>query len=85
MSSTHESLVRLVEDLLAESEKRPEGPLRDETSLIASGLLDSLALLQIAEWISEQLGGALDLESVDVRTEWDSVADILAFLARRTA
>jgi acyl carrier protein len=85
MSSTRrEALVALVKRLLAESEKEPAGELRDDTSLIGSGLLDSLALLQLAEWVAEELGGALDLERVDIRAEWDTLADILGFLERRT-
>jgi acyl carrier protein len=86
MSSTRrEALVALVQRLLAEGEKGLEGPLRDDTSLIRSGLLDSLALLQLAEWVAEELGGALELEQVDLRAEWDTLADVLAFLERRTA
>jgi acyl carrier protein len=86
MSSTRrEALVRLVTELLAESEKELAGELRDDTSLITSGLLDSLALLQIAEWVSEELGGALALERIDIRTEWDTVARIVGFIERRTA
>lgn len=86
MSSTRrEVLVRLLKELLAESEQELEGELRDDTSLIRSGLLDSLALLQIAEWVSEELGGALVLEQVDIRSEWDTVTDIVGFLERRTA
>ena len=84
MSSTQrEVLVRLVAELLAEGEKELAGELRDDTSLIESGLLDSLALLQIAEWVSEELGGALQLERVDIRAEWDTVADIVAFIERQ--
>jgi acyl carrier protein len=83
-STRREALLRLVKGLLAESEKELAGELRDDTSLIGSGLLDSLALLQIAEWVSEELGGALDLERIDIRAEWDTVADIVRFLERRT-
>lgn len=77
--------MRLVTELLAESEKELAGELRDDTSLVASGLLDSLALLQIAEWVSEELGGALSLERIDIRAEWDTVARIVGFIERRTA
>ena len=85
MSSTRrDDLVRLVRMLLAESEKEVEGELRDDTSLIGSGLLDSLALLQIAEWVSEQLGGALELQDIDIRAEWDTVAAVVGFVERRT-
>ncbi|HEX2483902.1 MAG TPA: phosphopantetheine-binding protein [Myxococcota bacterium] len=85
MSSTRrEDLVRLVRELLAKSEKALAGELRDDTSLIRSGLLDSLALLEVAEWVAEALGGALELQRIDLRAEWDTVADVLAFIERRT-
>ena len=84
MSSTRrEDLVRLVRELLAKSEKEPAGELCDDTSLIRSGLLDSLALLELAEWVAEELGGALELQRIDLRAEWDTVADVLAFIERR--
>lgn len=77
--------MQLVKELLAESEKELDGELLDDTSLIDSGLLDSLALLRLAEWVSEVLGGGLALERVDIRAEWDTVADIVAFVELRTA
>lgn len=83
-STRREALVQLVKELLAESEKELDGELLDDTSLIDSGLLDSLALLRLAEWVSEALGG-LALERVDIRAEWDTVADIVAFVELRTA
>lgn len=57
----------------------------DDTSLLQSALLDSLALLEIAAWVDAEIGGGLDLESFRIREEWDSMAAILAFMDRRSA
>ena len=54
----------------------------DETELITSGLLSSLALFDLAVWIEEQCGGAVAAEEVDMAKEWNSVALIAAFIAR---
>ena len=73
-----ERLASFIEQMLDEAGKRLEGTLTDDTSLIESGLLDSLAILSLAKWIDEELGGdALDLESVDFLAEWDSIGAIL--------
>jgi acyl carrier protein len=57
--------------------------LDDATSLIESGLLDSLALFNLTFWIEERVGVPLDPTSIDVAREWNSVRDILAFLNAR--
>lgn len=80
-----EELRALVLSLLEEAEKEPEGEIGDQTSLIQSGLLDSLELLQIAEWVSDRLGAPLDLSTVDVREEWDTIAGMADFLEARGA
>jgi hypothetical protein len=35
---------------------KPDSALSDDTSLIRSGLFDSLALVQLVEWIEQQIG-----------------------------
>ncbi|MGH0034906.1 MAG: phosphopantetheine-binding protein [Myxococcota bacterium] len=79
-SDRTERLLALVQELLEAAEV--EAVVSDDTSLLRSELLDSLALLEIAGWVDDELSGGLDLESTDIRKEWDSVADILAFLDR---
>ncbi len=77
-------LVAFLEATLEEAEKSVEGGITDETSLIQSGLLDSLGILSLATWVDEELGGALlDLESFDFATEWDSVPAILRSMEER--
>ena len=57
--------------------------LHDDASLIRSGVLDSLALFHVATWIEGQVGEPLDLTAIDLWKEWDTIADILAFIERR--
>ena len=75
-----ERLLALVRELLEAAEIDVE--VDENTSLLRSELLDSLAVVQIAGWVNDELSGRLDLESVNIREEWDSIAAILAFVDR---
>lgn len=57
----------------------------DDTPLLESGLLDSLALFQLAAWIETQAGATLDPATFDVQQEWATVRSIVAFIARQRA
>lgn len=59
---------------------RPE--LTEHTSLIKSGVLDSLALLKLALWIEQKTGCKLDPATFDLSKEWDSIGKILNFIER---
>ena len=77
-----EQLVTLVEELLEEAEQVVDGPLKDDTSLIESGLLDSVSLLQVADWVDDQMSGQLDLKNTNIAEEWDTIEQILRFIER---
>jgi acyl carrier protein len=79
-SDRAERLLALVRELLEAAEVEADVDL--ETSLLRSELLDSLALLEIASWVDDEMGGALDLDATRIREEWDSAAEILAFIDR---
>jgi acyl carrier protein len=70
----------LVRELLEAAEVEEE--IDTTTSLLRSELLDSLALLEIAAWVADELPGRLNLDTTDIRGEWDNVDDILAFVER---
>lgn len=70
-------LVRLLE----EGNQDPGFELGDDTSLIRSGLLDSLGLFHLALWIEKETRSKLDLESLDPGKEWDTIREILNFVA----
>lgn len=54
--------------------------LDDDTSLIASGLLDSLALFNLILWIEEKTGRSIEPTSVNLGAEWDSIPRILQYI-----
>jgi acyl carrier protein/GNAT superfamily N-acetyltransferase len=74
--SLRNRLIRLIE------ENNPEmaAPLRDDTSLIRSGLIDSMGLFNIALWIERESGTRLDPNAFDPARDWDTVADIVSFV-----
>lgn len=53
----------------------------DDTPLVQSGLLDSVALFNLVLWVEEQTGQPLDPTQVSFRDDFDSVASILRFVA----
>jgi len=61
----------------------PDVEIREETSLLRSGLFDSIALFALADWIEKRLGAAIDPSRIDLVEEWDTVLRILDFLERR--
>jgi len=58
------------------------GSLRDDTSLIKSGRLDSLGLYSVALFIEQEIGQKLDISSFDLASEWDTIREILDFIQR---
>ena len=52
----------------------------EDTSLIASGLLDSVALVNLILWIEQKTGRSIDADSVNVAAEWDSIRSILQYI-----
>jgi acyl carrier protein len=55
-------------------------PLTPDKSLIRSGLLDSLALFNLALWIEERIGAPIDLSTLPLTDVWDTAAAIAAFI-----
>ena len=54
--------------------------LTDTTSLVRSGLVDSLGLLNVASFVEGEIGHQLDAVTLDPAREWDTIADILEFI-----
>ena len=59
------------------------GDLDDDTPLISSGLLDSLALFDLALWIEDRVGAPVDPEALDIGHQWDSLGRIVTFVEHR--
>ena len=66
---------------LIESWRNDLAPEIDEhTSLVASGVIDSLSLLNLFLWIEGKIGHSIDPMEVNVARELDCVANILQFI-----
>ena len=51
----------------------PSVEITEETSLLRSGLFDSLALFHLTDWIEQRLGAPVDPSAIDLVEEWDTV------------
>ena len=80
MNRRHQRLVQFLDELLQEFDPDNDVEVTDDTSLIRSELLDSLAILMLAEWIDGECAEELDITGVDIAERWNSVDDILAFI-----
>jgi acyl carrier protein len=58
--------------------------LRDDTPLLTSGILDSLAALGLAAFVQERFGVELDVYDTSVE-RFNQIQDIAAAIARRQA
>ncbi len=62
----------------------PDRELDDTTPLLTSGLLDSVALIDLMTWMQQEVGTAIDLDAIEnPLTEWNTVGDIVNFVAAR--
>jgi acyl carrier protein len=55
------------------------------TSLVRSGILDSLALYRLILWIEEQIGKSVDPTKFDLAEELDTIGDIVHFVEKNRA
>jgi acyl carrier protein len=55
----------------------------EDTPLIRSGLLDSLALFHLVEWIEREVGGPVDPSTFDFAADWNTVSGVLDFIEKR--
>jgi acyl carrier protein len=79
MKSLHDRLVEFIEEAGVDLDGQP---LKEDTSLIRSGLFDSLALLHLVTWIGEECDLEVDQTRFDPSQEWDTIADILRFIEK---
>ena len=56
------------------------GELTDSTSLIRSGLVDSMRLLEVALFVEREVGCRVDLSTIDPEQDWDTMEAILQFI-----
>jgi acyl carrier protein len=81
--SLRDQLVTFITEKIESMERDMDFELNDKTSLIRSGLFDSLALLHLTAWIEEQSYKTIDLSKIDIMNEWDTIERILDFIQRQ--
>jgi acyl carrier protein len=69
-------------DLITGSDMEIGSDLNDDTSLIRSGWFDSMALFNLALWIEGSIDSKVDITSIDIAEEWDTISDILSFIEK---
>lgn len=69
-------------DFLTGLRLEPANPLTDDTALFETGVLDSLALFNLAVWVEAELHGELDLTAFDIQQEWRTPRAIVQFIER---
>lgn len=77
--SLHERLVEFLQELDLELPNE----LKGDTSLIKSGIFDSLSLFRLAAWIEQESGETINPATVNLIEEWDTINDILKFVERQ--
>lgn len=81
--STRDRLAGYILDQLRLLDREPEGGLTDGTSLAECGLLESLNLLHLALWIEAEIGAPLDVATVDIAKDWNTMVDVARFIETR--
>jgi len=57
----------------------PDG-FDEETPLVSSGILDSLALVNLTAWVEEKVGTVLDPAAIEIGEHWNTMRAIVAFI-----
>lgn len=78
--SVRDRLVAFVKEKMEESGREWKGEFTDDTPLLKSGLFDSLNLLELASCIEAEIDSQIDVVSIDLVEEWDTITDILRFI-----
>lgn len=82
MSDLRERLFAFIKTKIKDSGKPLPPDFNEETPVISSGLLESLHLLELALLLEEEIGSPLDLTSLNIDKEWDSINAISNFVER---
>lgn len=77
------SLREQLTSMISNGDDAPE--VNDDSPLISTSRLDSLALFKLVLWIEEQTGAPIDLTTVDLASEWNTIDGIIRFIETRRA
>ena len=76
----NDDIFPLIRDYLAANAAGPAGDITLESRLLEGGLLDSLGILQLTEFLGERLGITVEDEDF-VPDHFETVASLCAFVA----
>lgn len=83
MTDAPDSLAGDLEALIGELVLDEDAPFDADTDLLLDGLVDSMGVVQIVQWLEERL--AVEIDPADVVIDnFRSVRAIVAYVARRT-
>lgn len=82
--ATHDLLEAFIRKTLQDLGVTIEQELTDDTSLLRSGLFDSMGLLNLVAWVEGQVGVPMDPMALDPLTQWDTMRDILTYCAEQS-
>lgn len=72
----------LIDYIVAEISIDPGAEIVPSTDLLATGLVDSLGIIEIVDWLEERFGGEIDPGDV-VLENFQSVQSMVDFCGRR--
>lgn len=81
----HAEILTLTRDYILENflYMRPDAQLRDDESLLGGGIVDSMGVMELVQFIGDRFG--VTIADDDITEEhFGSVASIAAFVAART-
>jgi acyl carrier protein len=70
---------------IAEWDPLSAGLVRRDTPLITSDRLDSLNLVRLMLWIEEKVRSEIDITTIDIARQWDTVDAIVEFVEQARA
>ncbi len=68
--------------LIVEFAHHEHSAIDEDTPLISSGSIESMALLNVALWVEEHIAATVEITSFDLAAEWDSIGKILDFIEK---
>ena len=71
--------------LLEALDGRLDGESKHAVPLIGSGRLDSLGLFKLALFVEQEVGREIDIAAFDLAKEWNTIDDIVQFIAVQRA
>ena len=79
-ANTEAELIRYLEKITIDS----SASFTADTEIFGSGAFDSLALVQIVEWVESKTKSRMNSAEVDFRAEWATIGRIAAFVDARS-